>query len=97
MPLIAIWNQLTNWEIQNVPESEGVYELADYSKAVIYIGRSNNLKRRLNEHLNTSDPCLRSVQYFCYEKTWNSEQREQELLEEYRRIHGRLPKCNDLV
>ena len=96
MSLIATWNQLISWEIQHVPVTEGVYELADNSHSIIYIGRSNNLKRRLNEHLNTNDPCISAASYFKYEQTWRSEEREQELLDEYRRIYGRLPRCNDI-
>ena len=96
MTLTATWSQLTSWDIQYVPEKEGVYELADNSQSIIYIGRSNNLRRRLSEHLNSDDHCLRNARYFRYEQTWRSEERERELLNEYRRIHGRLPRCNDI-
>ncbi len=88
---------LTLIEIQRVPEVEGVYELADSSRLIIYIGRSVNLQKRLNEHLLTTDTCLKLASYFQYEQTLSSEAREREMLEDYRRIHGRLPRCNDVI
>jgi DNA polymerase-3 subunit epsilon len=85
----------TTWNVNSIPESEGVYELFDTGSNLIYIGRSDNLRRRLTEHLNTSDTCIKSAAYFTFEVTWRSAAREQELLEEYKRIHGRYPRCND--
>ena len=78
-----------------VPSVEGVYELANSSQQIIYIGRSDNLQRRLNEHLNTTDPCIKSAAYFRFEKTYRSEQRERELIDHFRRLNGRLPRCNN--
>ena len=85
----------TSWNLASVPKSEGVYQLFDSGKNLIYIGRSDDLNRRLNEHLNTTDPCIKSAAYFTYEVTSRSAQRETEMLEEYKRIHGRYPRCND--
>jgi len=87
--------QFTTWTVNSVPEREGVYQLFDSSRSLIYIGRSDNIRRRLSEHLNTSDTCIKSTAYFTYEVTARSVQREQELIEEYRRLHGRYPRCND--
>ena len=47
MTLVTTLVPLTSQQIQSVPEREGVYELADYSRSLIYIGRSDNLQRRL--------------------------------------------------
>lgn len=88
-------SSFTSWAVNSVPESEGVYQLFDSGKSLIYIGRSDNLRRRLTEHLNTTDTCIKSAAYFTYEVTWRSTQREQELLEQYKRLHGRYPRCND--
>ncbi len=88
-------SSFTSWGVSSVPESEGVYELFDTGKNLIYIGRSDNLRRRLTEHLNTSDACIKSASYFTYEVTSRSISREQELLAEYKRIHGKYPPCND--
>jgi excinuclease UvrABC nuclease subunit len=88
-------SSFTSWTVSSVPESEGVYELFDSGKSLIYIGRSDSLRRRLTEHLNTSDNCIKSAAYFSYEVTSSSISREQELLAEYKRIHGRYPRCNE--
>lgn len=82
-------------EVDNVPEREGVYQLFDASQELTYIGRSDNLRRRLSEHLNTSDSCIKNARYFVYEVTNRSEEKEQQMLAEYKRIHGRYPRCND--
>ena len=95
MALVATNYLLNSGNIQNVPVREGVYELSDTNKTIIYIGRSDNLQDRLHQHLNTTDPCIVNAKYFRYEVTWNSENRETELLEEFKRRNGRLPRCND--
>lgn len=90
-------SSFTSMAVSSVPESEGAYQLFDAGRSLIYIGRSDNLRRRLNEHLNSSDTRIRSASYFTYEVTSLSISREQQLLEEYQRSHGRLPRCNDRV
>lgn len=35
-----------------VPEKSGCYVLTTFSKDVLYIGLTNNLRRRMNEHLD---------------------------------------------
>ena len=69
----------TNWNLVSVPKSEGVYQLFDSGQNLIYIGRSDDLNRRLNEHLSTTDPCIKSAAYFAYEVTPRSAQRETEM------------------
>ena len=95
--VVATISRMTQAEINNLPQSEGVYKLMDYSKSVIYIGRTDNLRRRLNEHLSTSDTCIRSANYFTAETTFRSIDREREMLLDFRRRYGRLPRCNDRI
>jgi predicted GIY-YIG superfamily endonuclease len=80
--------------VASVPEQEGVYELADSSRATIYIGQSSDLNRRLLALLNTDDPFWRHAANFRYELTSQSEQRKRELLDEYHQKHERYPPCN---
>lgn len=72
------------------PTTEGVYLLADSLQTVIYVGRADNLRKRLLEHPDPNNPCLQRkvIKYFAFEETSNSEEREQELIEEYD------PECN---
>lgn len=97
MTLTATTFQFNPVNVQNIPFSQGVYELSDFKYEVIYIGRTDNLNSRLQQHLSTSDACMKDAKYFRYDETWNSERREKELLEEFRRKYGHLPRCNDRI
>lgn len=94
MGIPATWSSLTAVQVASVPNQAGVYELANFSRSTIYIGRSDDLNQRLQGALNSSDPCRRRATWFRYEVTSWSEQRERELLEEYLEQHGRYPPCN---
>ncbi len=77
-------------EINMAPNAEGVYILGDADQTPVYVGRSDNIYERLSEHPDPSNSCLqrKNIKYFAFEETYNSEQREQELIEEYD------PECN---
>jgi excinuclease UvrABC nuclease subunit len=64
---------------------------------VIYIGSSNELRRRLKEHLNeASNTCIRqNTTHYRIEYTAAYKIREGELYEGYVRMHGKPPVCND--
>lgn len=38
-----------------VPEKSGCYALTTFSKDILYIGLTNNLRRRMNEHLDNPE------------------------------------------
>lgn len=77
-------------EINTAPNAEGVYMLGDAYQTPVYVGRSGNLYERLSEHPDPSNYCLQRkyIKYFAFEEIYNSEEREQELIEEYN------PECN---
>ncbi len=82
---------------RNVAEQPGVYALYNDQKALIYIGKSANLKDDFAELLKSDfskDPRLRETRYYKREFTSSMEDRAKELLEEYRQTHGKLPECN---
>jgi len=75
----------------------GVYELADDSKNTVYYG-SGKVKTRLLDHLNKKEcPMARfyRVEYFSTET--ECREREQKLLEEYKKAHGKLPMYNERI
>jgi len=80
--------------IEKIPEIKGVYELAA-SDIVLYIGQSDNLRRRLLEHLNSLDKCIQRATQFCYQQNQDSEKLEQTLLQNYKQKYGGLPTCNE--
>jgi len=82
---------------RNVPDGPGVYALYDDQKALIYIGKSANLREDFADLLKSNfsnNPRLRETRYYKREFTPRMEDRAKELLEEYRRTHGKLPECN---
>ena len=42
-------------ELENFPETFGVYIMKDKSGDIIYIGKANNLKQRVNQYFNGQD------------------------------------------
>ena len=95
MSISSPWVRLNSNGVASVPNKEGVYELADNARTRIYIRRSNDLNRRLHDHQNTTDACLRAAESFRYELTSSSERRERELLDEFYQQFRRYPRCND--
>jgi len=78
----------TNWK-----EVGGVYGLLDSGGGVIYVGQTNDLKRRMSEHQSDDDHCIhpRGVKSVIVEVIASERERlarEQELIHEYD------PPCN---
>ena len=73
-----------------MPDTEGVYLLADDRHNVVYVGKANNLNSELSKHPDPHNPCLRSknIKYFSFEENPNSETREAQLISEHN------PECN---
>jgi len=86
---------LNQESINKVPKTSGVYQLNSDS-GVLYFGQSDNLNRRLEEHLNSSDSCIQRATNFCHQKSDDPEGLESRLLKNYRAKHdGESPPCND--
>jgi len=96
MPIKKKWSNFRKEHVKKTPDVYGVYELADRSNDVIYIGEGRLRDRLLAHVTNGSDP-IPGTSYFRYETTGSKircEQRQNALLEEYFRVHGHLPKYN---
>ena len=79
------------------PDKLGVYELADESKNTVYYG-SGKIKTRLLDHINKKEcPLARNYRYELFNTEKECREREEELLEEYKRIHGKLPTYNERI
>jgi len=74
-----------------VPEIEGVFQLLDEEKKVIYIKGTMNLRQDLEEQLLTRE----RARYFICEEDPMYTKRESELLQKFLQQHGRLPEGND--
>lgn len=80
------WNSRpwSRTRIEEIPNSPGVYLLLSYEGNVNYVGKSNELRRRLMEHYNDED--VPGVRHFmCYQtySTRDAEILERQLLNEY--------------
>jgi len=83
------WHNLPE-DLKLVPDTEGVFILGDAYYNIVYVGRADNLNKRLSEQPDPQNPCLmrKDIQYFAFEENPNSEGRERELISEYN------PECN---
>jgi predicted molibdopterin-dependent oxidoreductase YjgC len=77
--------------IGSIPEVEGVYQLLDEQKSIIYIKGTMNLRQELQEQLETN----KQAHYFKWEEEPMYTRRESELIQQFLQAHGRLPAQND--
>jgi formate dehydrogenase beta subunit len=89
-PKEELWVEFTSENISQVPETEGVYQLLDGEKSIIYIKGAMNLRRELEEQLETRE----KARYFMYEEEPMYTKRESELLQQYISQHGQMPEGN---
>lgn len=96
MPILGkiyVWGE----RAKHVPDEPGVYALYDEKNVLIYMGKSVSLREQFAHYLKTEfsdEPCKRETRYYAREFASGHEERLKALLEEYRREHGKLPKCN---
>lgn len=90
------WKYFNKDNIEKVPEESGVYQF-DTQTETLYIGKTDNLRRRLMEHLNSNDACIQKTKFFKYLVTTSPERTEDALLKDYKQRHGKLPECNEKI
>jgi excinuclease UvrABC nuclease subunit len=101
MPISGDRYKFSSENVDIAPNDEGVYELYDGDE-LIYVGRAAGLyvtiRTRLQSHLRGDEGrCTQRATAYRREVTNTPTAREKELLLEYRRLNGRLPRCNDRV
>lgn len=84
--------------IAGAPEEPGVYLLWEDGE-VIYVGRAGGrgatIRSCLVDHFSGArGPCTRRATEYSWEMSRDPARREQEILEEYRGKHSRVPRCN---
>ncbi len=89
-PKEELWIEFTSENVSQVPESEGVYQLLDEEKNVIYIKGAINLHRELEEQLEVHE----KARYFMYEEEPMYTKRESELLQQYMAQYSQMPEGN---
>jgi len=100
MSIDAPFHHFTDEEINSTTTLDGVYGLYD-SPETIYIGKgegAGGIWGRLKAHkAGYEGSCTQGATYFNYETHHNPSARERELLEEHKRLWGKLPRCNDVM
>lgn len=89
------WISFNQQGVSLVNQVGGAYELATNTE-LLYIGQSNNMNRRLGEHLNGDDSCINRATRFRVIPSNDPEGTEGDLLDDYRKDNGgNTPPCND--
>ncbi|MHA1400631.1 MAG: excinuclease ABC subunit UvrC [Candidatus Heimdallarchaeaceae archaeon] len=85
-------------DIEQLPESPGVYLIKDRQGKVIYIGKAKNLKERVKQHFSPSSAVIKKeshIQDGAYRVDWLETRTETEaILLERRLIQDMKPKFN---
>jgi hypothetical protein len=85
------WLDFDHTNIENIPESEGVYKL-HANMRILFIGSGQNLRQSLTRDL--TNPCINKSARFSYAVTESADKIGDNLLNEYRNKHdGKLPLC----
>jgi formate dehydrogenase beta subunit len=90
-PPPELWLELTEENIAEVPDSEGVFQLLDESKMIVFISGVMNMQEALREQLQTRE----NVKFFIWEEDKMYTKRESELIQQFLQAHGKLPEGND--
>src|SRR5690349_5742465 len=83
-----------------VPEKSGCYALTTFNNVVLYIGLTNNLRRRMNEHLNCPDKVCRTSKGKPVLFHWVETDKVGKIERTWLNIHiqhdGKLPELNKI-
>jgi len=82
---------------QFVKAKPAVYVLYGKNLDAIYIGESENLRDKFAMYFNTNfenDPCKQKTHTYQRAFVANPKERKRQILEEYKKKHGKLPRCN---
>jgi predicted GIY-YIG superfamily endonuclease len=81
-----------------VPAASGCYVLTTFSKVVLYVGLTNNLRRRMNEHLDspekTSETQYGRAILFHWTETADTDRVERTWMNIHQQHEGCLPILN---
>jgi len=98
MPIQGELYAFTKENVDNSPDKQGVYALY-LNGDVIYYGRATaSIRNRLQSHYRGDEGlCTKQAKSYKREVCSNPVAREVQLLEEHKRLYGRLPRCNERV
>ena len=97
MPIASPRYSFTATMVSGAPPDPGVFALWEKDELIYYgraQGHGTTIQSRLNEHLEGGGRCTSRATHYGWEISSNPRAREAELLREYERSHGHLPRCN---
>jgi hypothetical protein len=102
MPIASPRYAFTAVMVGGAPPDPGVFALWENDELIYYgraLGQGASIQSCLREHLDgakrDATGCTSRATHYGWEITSNPRSREAELLREYERAHGRLPRCNN--
>jgi NADPH-dependent glutamate synthase beta subunit-like oxidoreductase len=81
--------------VSTISEKEGVIQLFDEDKKIIYIAGTMNLHEALEELVNSDELGMEKARYFLYEENDMYTKKESELIQQFMQEHGDLPELNE--
>jgi hypothetical protein len=98
--------QPTHWETfkrhceRFIPEKPGCYVLTTFSKVVLYIGLTSNLRKRMNDHLDnpnkTSETKVGRAVLFFWIESLDINKIERTWMNTHIQYEGSLPELNSV-
>lgn len=98
MPIGGKMYSFSEENVNGAPDTAGVYALF-LNQRLTYIGKSDSsIRSRLQRHFaGLEGRCTQAATHYMREVTFFASLRERELLQEYVRLNGRLPACNNVM
>lgn len=96
MPIDKKWSHFTKEQVGKEDNKFGCYELSDTNKNVHYIGEGLVKNQLLSHFTGGNAPCP-GTKFYRVEYTGGKDkavQRQNALLRDYKKKHGKLPKFN---
>lgn len=84
------WTEFNAKNIEDIPETEGVFQLFDADMKRIFIKGTMNLFEEMNDKLRS----FKKARYFSWEEYPMYAKRESELLQQYMQQYGGVPEGN---
>jgi hypothetical protein len=83
-----------------IPEKPGCYVLTTFSKSVLYVGLTNNLRKRMNDHLDsptkTGETKLGRAVLFFWIESADTNKIERTWMNIHIQCEGSLPELNSM-
>ena len=94
MPIRKDWIEYNPANINQVAEKDGVVELGDAEKNIVFIGSGTNLRKLLQDHMDGAER-FEKAKFFRFEEHFMYTVRESELIQQFTRLNQRLPEYNE--